>query len=389
MELDWKDFSDNGLTGMEAFVDDHFSIHIVKYDQGEGYHWVAREWDDNDECTVTGSYDFSESQYGWDYLSDAYKSAMDYMADIGVISFDEADELQQPSRIRKFLDKAVRFGLASMISLTTLIGAGAPALAYADETSPDPSDVYIELQDGVASITLPELADLSNEVYLTGEDNNLVEVSPGSRLYDYVMDQIAAGCPDAETDFVAYIGKVDGGSPLSLSVPEQIVKYHGRSAVLDESARNHFKEEFKFTNSALAGMYHMHLDDDQIHPARIMSFDIDGDLATEIGLCEHVEMPDEATWDDATIAAGLGYEEGEYFDYDEYWSSQEQAQDEASFLEVLDECIPFPMKIVMGGLVTILVISLGAYLYLQILLHRPEKPRYYHGGGRCDSYWPD
>lgn len=58
MELEWQDFNGNGLTGMEAFVNDSFSIHVVRYDQGEGYHWIAREWDENDDCTVTGSYDF-------------------------------------------------------------------------------------------------------------------------------------------------------------------------------------------------------------------------------------------------------------------------------------------------------------------------------------------
>lgn len=198
-ELDWNNFDDGDLEGMEAFVEDDFSIHIVKYKYGEGYHWLARQWNDEDKCEVTASYDYPETQDGFAFMTDAYVDAMAYMRDIGIISDTEEQQATAPSGIRKFLDSAMRLGFAAAISVTSFLGSiSSPVLAYADENVPDGSDIYLQsAEKGWACVMAPAYEESSDEVWALIENDQLVQVEPGSDLYNLVLDELDAGFPSA------------------------------------------------------------------------------------------------------------------------------------------------------------------------------------------------
>lgn len=287
MQLEWNSFDGNGLTGMEAFVNDNFSIHIVKYVNGDGFHWIARSWDENDECTVTGSYDIGNS--GWEYLSDAYLSAVNYMEDLGIISSYDSEDLKQPSKIRELLNKALSFGFATLVSLSTLIGIGAPTFAYADENSPDPSDIYVECVDGTVSINIPEIIDTSNEIYYVA-DSELIEIEQGTKLYDYIMNELNNDCPDAFIDILSYVGKTDSQNPVTWTLAEQEATVKRTNETVTTKQMQKMGLEPEFYNAALASMYHQYLDDGAVHPIRTMGYQFSTEMAKQLDIWENVNM---------------------------------------------------------------------------------------------------
>lgn len=198
MELTWQDFNEGDLQGMESFINDYLSIHIVRYQYGEGFHWIARHWDAWNNCTVVGSYDYDEYKFGWEFLSDAYKSAIEYLTSIGIFTENEYYEETHPSVIRDFLYKALSIGFATMVSFSALAGMMSPTIAHADTTSPNPNDVIVECTYGRINVIANETH--SPNVYVVDSAHSLNApfqyVSEGSELYNLIMNEIDSGMPN-------------------------------------------------------------------------------------------------------------------------------------------------------------------------------------------------
>lgn len=253
MELVWRKFDDGVLSGMEAFVDDDLSIHIVRYAQGDGFHWVTRSWNDADECEVIQSWDEPELVDGFSYLSDAYQDVMHYLVQSGIFTDVQAEEQTQPGIIKSFLQKAVSLGLATIVSFTVISGAASPVLAWADSFGFSPvshseNAVYLESQDGMITVASPVDASAIREMWIVssdGEQDQLVRVSEGSELYNMVIEEAQSGFAGADGIGETFFSnpKVGGG----------IVSQNGAyTMVLDDADGTINENEWKpLANAAL------------------------------------------------------------------------------------------------------------------------------------------
>lgn len=263
MELEWNDFDGNGLTGMEAFVNDDFSIHIVRYEHGEGFHWLARAWDENGQCSVTGSYDFTDTQDGWELLSDAYRGALAYMNSIGVITEGQRIAAEQPSAIRRLLSRAAALGFAAMISLSAIVGAASgPVLAYADESSPSAGDVFVEMRDGKFSIASTDGFQSGDTVSYLHDGGTLSTIEPGSDFYNMIVDAMGNGYQGESDRRVGAVGPVEGWL-----TGEKDIKF-----VIEESTYDIEFGLLAVTHDALKNVYEQYCDDGEMHPVEVHYF---------------------------------------------------------------------------------------------------------------------
>lgn len=263
--FEWERFSDGTLDGMEAFIDDSFSIHIIKYSQGEGYHWFARSWDESGQCTVTGSYDFPKTADGFAFLSEAYQSAIEYMESKGVITASQSCESRTSSAIRAFLNKAAQIGFATIVSLNAFVGSAIPSIAYADEASPS-YDVYIEYQDGQFAVYSNSEETSTGHIYFKVYSEGSFEVADVSdEAYDAIMSEVENGFPSASLHSSVQVGTSDGFSVQNVTKG------------LDEIYELSYDEK-EFALQALEDIYHEYSRADSLQDVTLAVYSEDSDF---------------------------------------------------------------------------------------------------------------
>lgn len=219
MDIEWRRFDDGTLQGMETFIGDDFSACVIKYTNGEGFHWLIRSWDEDNVCTVTGSYDFFGTQDGWEFLSDAYRNLLSHMTALGIITAAEESRENAPSAIRSFLAKAASLGLVAVVSLSALSGIMSPVLAYADDAAPNSGDVYVEMKDGVVGIyNTNDFQSRDTVNYLDYDSGNFVEIEPGTDFYNTIVNAAKSGFSEETKSNKGVVGHISGCDGVSIII---------------------------------------------------------------------------------------------------------------------------------------------------------------------------
>lgn len=192
----WNEFpSDGNILGMEAFVDDDWAIDIIKYADGQGFHWMVRHWTGDNQCEITASYDDPAYADGFSFLSNAYRD----MIVVIQKNFPEIAHLaygkEAPQHIVPMLRKTLQLGLAATLaigSLTSLAGCGKSE--YIDYYDEETNETLIEMVDG--QITMVDDAFYNQadglNYYLDWVANEkgiaIYDIAPDDSTYQDVID---------------------------------------------------------------------------------------------------------------------------------------------------------------------------------------------------------